>query len=183
MTDVLEATTTIHAPREEVFELLRDVEGYVRYSDHVEEVTRDGDGGGGTEYGIVLAWWRLDYTARFRVTDVDPPERVGWRVVEDLDARGSWRLEPTEVEDPTVEHATRATLTARYEPDSADEGALSLPPLVPVSAVVERARPFVEREAQRVLARVVADLEGEPRPAELEIRLRSDAGEGSPTPD
>ena len=172
MTNVLEAETIIHAPRADVFDAVRDVEGYQRYSEHVSGVARYGDGGPGTEYAVTLSWWRLGYTARFRLTDVDPPERIEWELVKDLDARAAWHLEPVEVDDPDVEDATRLVVTARYDPDTADHGALSLPRLVPMSAVVARARPFVEREAERVLARVVADLEGEPRRATLTVRTR-----------
>ena len=176
MTDELELTTTIHAPPDEVFALLQDVEGYEAYSEYVDGVARDGDGSRGTVYAITLSWWKLTYTLRAEVTDLDPPERLGWRLVEDLDARGAWRLEPVEVDDPDVEHATAVTLTARYHPDSADDDALSLPRFVPMDAVVDRARPVVEREVQRVLGRVVADLEGEPREADVTIRIRHAAG-------
>lgn len=176
MTDDIEATTTVHAPRADVYALVQDVEGYADYSGYVREVARDGDGGVGTTYDVTLSWWKLTYTARFRVTDLDPPDRIDWRLVEDLDARVTWRLEPADVEDPDVDHATRLTLTARYDPDSADDDALSLPPFVPIGTVVEKARPVVEREAQRVLNRVVADLEDEPREATLTIRTRPDAG-------
>ena len=172
MAEELELTTTIHAPPEEVYALLRDVEGYEAYSEYVEDVVREGDGGVGTEYGITLSWWKLTYTLRAEVTDLEPPERLGWRLVEDLDARGAWRLDPVEVDDPAIEEATAVTLTARYHPDSADDDALSLPRFVPTDAVVERARPVVEREVERVLSRVVADLEGEPRSPDLTIRIR-----------
>lgn len=178
MTTVLEVESIIHAPRADVFAVVRDVEGYERYSDYVTGVVRDGDGGPGTEYGVTLSWWRLAYTARFRVTDLDPPVRVEWRLLRDLEARTEWHLEPVEVADLDVDHATRVRATARYDPDTADAGALSLPPFVPVSAVVARARPFVEREAERVLARVVADLEGRPRRPSLTVRTRSEAGRG-----
>ena len=181
MTDEIEATTTVHAPRADVYALIQDVEGYADYSGYVREVARNGDGGVGTTYDVTLSWWRLTYTARFRVTDLNPPDRIDWRLVEDLDARVTWRLEPADVEEIDVEehgvdHATRVTLTARYDPDSADDDALSLPPFVPMSTVVGKARPVVEREAQRVLNRVVADLEDEPREATLTIRTRPDAG-------
>lgn len=175
MTEVIEVSTTIHAPQADVYDFLRDVEDYEAYSGYVRGVTRRGDGGAGTEYDIELAWWKLSYTAHVRVTDLDPPERIAWRVTEDLDANGAWHLEPTTVDDPDVEHATRVTLTARYDPDTADDDALSLPPLVPTSTVVEKARPVVEREAERILARVVADLEDAPRRATLTIHTRSDA--------
>lgn len=175
MTDRLDVSTTIHAPRAEVFALLRDVEGYRGYSEYVRDVARRGDGGTGTEYDVTLSWWRLSYTAHFRVTDLDPPDRIGWRLTEDLDARGAWHLEPADVDDPDVDHATRVTLQVRFDPDSADDDALSLPPLVPMSTVVEKARPVVEREAERVLARVVAELEGEPREATLTVHFGQDA--------
>lgn len=178
MTDVIELATTIQAPRPEVFAVVSDVGGWTVYSDHVTDVTREGDGGPGTEYGVTLSWWRLAYTVRFRLADVDPPARVRWRVVADIDASATCHLEPADVDDPEVADATRVVLTARYDPDSADDDALSLPPFVPVSSVVERARPFVEREAERVLSRIVADLEGEPRRATLTVRTRSEAGRG-----
>lgn len=169
MTEVLEATTTIHAPRDDVYAFLRDVEGYGEYSEYVRGITRHGDGGEGTEYDVTFAWWRLSYTARARVTELDPPERIAWGLTGDLDAHGSWRLDPADVDDPDVDCATRVALVVRYDPDSADD-AVSLPSLVPMSTVVEKARPVVEREAERVLARVVADLEGRPRQASLAVR-------------
>lgn len=171
MTDVLEASTTIHAPRSAVYDLLLDVEGYGTYSDHVRRVTRDGDGGPGTEYDVTFAWWVLTYTIRVQVTDLDPSGRVGWRVVDGLDANGVCHLEPTDADEPDVDHATRVVVTARFDPDSVDDGAF--PSFLPIASVVERLRPFVEREAERVLARVVSELEGRPRRATLTVRTRS----------
>lgn len=172
MTNGFDLRTTIHAPRADVFDFLRDVEGYGAYTEHVREVVRRGDGGPGTEYDVVLSWWILSYALRVRLTGLDPPGRIDWRVVEDVDAHGAWHLEPTTVDDPTVDHATRVTLSVRYDPRTADEDALSLPRFVPLSAVFERLRPVVEREAKRILDRVVADLEGEPRRATLDVAIR-----------
>lgn len=168
MTDVLEAAATIHAPPTDVYALLRDVEGYGAYSDHVADVVRHE--GAPATYDVTLTWWTLSYTVALCVTDTEPPDRIEWRLTEGLDAQGVWELQSTTVDDPTVDAATAVTLTVRYDPDSADVGALSLPPLVPVSAIVERARPVVEQEAGRVLTRVVADLEDEPRQATLTVR-------------
>lgn len=174
MTKVLEVSTTIHAPPTDVYDFLRDVEGYSAYSDHVRSVTRRGDGEPGTEYAIALSWWLLSYTLRVRIVRLDPPERIDWRVARDVDAHGAFRLEPTTVDDPSVDHATRASLTVRYDPDSTDEGALSLPKLVPMSMVLDRLRPIVEREARRIVDRVVVELEGEPRQATLAVQTSSD---------
>lgn len=175
MTDTLKVNTTIHAPEADVYALLCDVEDYGEYSDYIQDVIRHGDGGPGTEYGITLSWSRISYTVWFRVIDRDPPDRIAWRVVDDLDAHGAWQLEPTTVDDPEADHATHVTLTARFDPDTANDDALSLPPLVSVSTVVEQVRPLVEREAERVLDRVVADLEDDPRRATLIIHTRHDA--------
>ena len=175
MTDELAAHTTLHAPREDVFALLRDVEGYDEYTGYVDDVVRHGDGGPGTTYEVSLSWWRLSYTAEVLLTDVDPPARIEWRLVGGLDAAGTWTLEPVDADDPAAETATDVTLTARYDPDSGDD-AVSLPPLVPWSAVLERLRPVVEREAGRIVEQVVADLEGEPRAARLEVQVRHDVG-------
>jgi len=172
----LDLTTTIHAPPADVYDFLLDVEGFPAYSEYVRGVTRRGDGGAGTEYGVALAWWKLTYTVRFRVVDLDPPERVVWRVVEDVESELVWHLEPTTVDDPAVDEATAVTLTARYDPETADRGALTLPPFVPTSRVVAMARPVVRREAERILERVVADLEGEPREATLTIEVHPDVG-------
>lgn len=174
MVDELEIATTIHAPRTDVYGLLRDVEGYGEYSEFVEEVTRHSDDAGVATYDVILAWWRLSASVRVVLTDVDPPGRIDWRL-EDVDARGVWHLEPAVLDDMAAGTATDVTVRVRYDPDSGGE-AVSLPPLVPMSTVVERARPIVEREARRILKRVVTDLEGEPRPATLEIHVRHDVG-------
>lgn len=167
MTETLRADATIHAPPGAVYGLLRDVEGYGAYADHVSDVTRRE--GTLETYEITLSWWILSYTIGLRVTDAEPPRRIEWRLVEGGDARGAWELERTTVDDPAVDTATDVSLIVRYDPDSADVASLSLPPFVPVSAVVERARPAVEREAERVLARVIADVEDEPRQASLSV--------------
>lgn len=174
MTKGFDVGTTIHASRGAVYDFLRDVERYGAYSDHVTGVARRGDGEPGTEYDIGLSWWLLSYTLRVRLAGLEPTERIDWEVTKDVDAHGAFRLEPTTVDDPAVEHATRVTLSVRYDPESANEGALSLPRLVPTSLVFDRLRPLVEREAQRIVDRAVADLEGEPRRTTLDVAIRSD---------
>ena len=61
------------------------------------------------------------------------------------------------------------TLVVEYAPDSADEGLLDLPRFVSLGWVVDRVTPKVRAEAERVVRRIVADLEGERRPVEVEI--------------
>ena len=61
------------------------------------------------------------------------------------------------------------TLVVEYAPDSADEGLLDLPRFVSLGWVVDRVTPKVRAEAERVVRRIVADLEGERREVEVEI--------------
>ena len=63
------------------------------------------------------------------------------------------------------------TLVVEYAPDSADEGLLDLPRFVSLGWVVDRVTPKVRAEAERVVRRIVADLEGERREVEVEIEM------------
>ena len=67
------------------------------------------------------------------------------------------------------------TLVVEYAPDSADEGLLDLPRFVSLSWVVEKVTPLIQNEAERVVERIVTDLEGEHRDVELTVHTRPDA--------
>lgn len=166
--DAVEVTTDVYLPPDEVFDFLVDFPRYSHYSEYLEDVRQRGDGGPGTEYELVFSWWKLRYTARSEVTEVDPPNRVDWRVTKDVAAEGHWRLEPVDPPEGR-EHATSVTLAIEYDPDTADPD-LSLPPFLSLSRLVERVKPKVEQEARRVVGRIVEDLEGEPRDVDVEIR-------------
>jgi hypothetical protein len=209
--DSVEVSTVVYVPPEEAYEFLVDFEGYASYSKHLERVERHGEGGPGTEYDIHLQWWKLNYVVRSEVTDLDPPERVEWRIVKDLDAHGSWVVEPAPEEAPddsgasgtgeTTEaqdgsgdpdaaesrdgsekgdasadrdasedhHATRVRLVINFDADSATSDMLDLPRLVSLGWVVNKVKPLVLTEAERVVARIVEDLEGERRDVELTL--------------
>lgn len=172
--DAVEVATVVYLPREEVFEFLLDFPGYVQYSKYLEEVRAFGEGGPGTEYALRFSWWKIGYTARSRVTGIDRPERIDWELVKDVDASGHWRTETVSPPDGR-DHATRVTFRAEFDADSADADAFGLPPLVPLDRVVEKARPTVEAEAERVVRRIVRDLEGESRDVDVEIRTTTSA--------
>jgi uncharacterized membrane protein len=163
--DSVEVSTVVYLPPQEVYEFLLDFPRYARYSKHLTEVRQFGDGSPGTEYELDFAWWKLGYTARSRVVDAEPPERIDWRVIKDINAVGQWLVEPLEEAAPE----TAVTLRVEYEPGSADDGMLDLPRFVSLGWVVERVKPKVKAEAERVVRRIVADLEGEPRDVHLEI--------------
>ena len=163
--DSVEVTTEVYLPPEEVYEFLLGFESYAKYSEYLTGVRQFGDGSPGTEYELDFTWWKLTYTARSEVTDVDRPERIDWRVVKDVDAVGHWDVEQV-AEDPPE---TQVTLRVEYRPESADEGMLDLPRFVSLDWVVEKVKPKVQAEAERVVRRIVADLEGEPRDVTLDI--------------
>lgn len=181
----VEVSTIVYIPPAEAYAFLRDFPRYARYSEHLREVRRFGDGDPGTEYELEFAWWKLTYTARSRVTDVDPPERIDWRVVKDLDAAGRWKVEPVDdpeaarplAGEPAAHHrpdgdhpVTRVTFTVEYRPESADPGGVDLPRFVSLDWVVEKVAPKIQTEAERVVRRIVEDLEGEDREVDLEVR-------------
>ncbi|WP_226481381.1 SRPBCC family protein [Natrinema amylolyticum] len=169
MDRILLSTLAYRSP-EEVFPYVRSFTDYPRYTDHLKEVRVDGDGGVGSVYDLELAWWKLSYTARSRVTDISAPESLTWRLVNDIDARGEWRVEPEpESAPPEAETASRIYFEAVYDPHSANENAISLPRFVSLDWVVEKVEPKLLGEARTVVERLVADIEGRPRDVELTV--------------
>ncbi|MCY4731525.1 SRPBCC family protein [Natronomonas gomsonensis] len=162
--DTVEVTTVVYLPPEEVYEFLLGFQSYAEYSEHLTGVRQFGDGEPGTEYELDFSWWKLTYTARSRVTDVDPPNRIDWHIIKDIDAVGQWLVEPH-----ASGEGTEVTMRIRYAPDSANGNALNLPRFVSLDWVVDKITPKVKSEAERVVRRIVADLEGDHRNVELEI--------------
>ena len=152
-------------PPEEAYEFLLDFPGYADYSKHLQEVSPRGDGGADAVYALTFAWWKLTHTVRSRVTSVDPPSEIRWEVDGTLDANGRWVVEPTDA-------GSRVALVVDYDADSAGDGLLDLPVLVSMDWVVDRAADVAVEEGERVVERVVADLEGERRPVELSVEKR-----------
>jgi uncharacterized membrane protein len=168
--DSIDVSTVVHLPPEEIYDFLLDFPRYAEYSKHLREVRRRGDGGPGTNYDITFAWWRLSYTAVSEVTGVDPPERIDWRLIKDIDARGHWGIEPEPESAPDgAEHACRVRLHVEFAPESANKRALDLPRFVSFGWLIDRVKPKVREEAERIVERIVADLEGQPREVTLTI--------------
>lgn len=171
--DEIEVETVVHVPPEEVFEFLLDFPGYTHYSEYLEEVRTNGTGGGeGARYDLVLSWWKLSYVAHSKVTDVEPPERIDWKLLKDVDARGRWLVEEAPEEAPEdAETASRILLQAEYRLESLrGSSSLNLPRFVSIDRVVDKVKPKVKSEAETVVGRIVADLEGEPRDVDVDIR-------------
>lgn len=178
--DRLVVETDVYASPEAVYEFLLDFPRYQRYTEYLDTVDRtSGDGGAGSEYALSFSWWKLSYTAHSRVTDVTPPERIDWAITRDIDARGSWEVEP--YDDPPsdapadTETACRVRMVVAFDPDSADSDAVSLPLTVSFGWVLDKLTGLVEEEATRVVRRAVRDLEGDARDVTLDVSVDSEA--------
>jgi len=166
----VEVSTVVYLPPAEIYDFLVDFPRYAKYSKYLTAVDRDGDGTAGTNYSLKFAWWKLSYTARSEVTDLDPPRRIDWRLIEDIDASGYWLVDTEPESAPENEQtASRVTLRIDFSPQSADSNAISLPSLVSLDWVVSKVKPKIKAEAERVVERIVADLEGSRRDVTLEI--------------
>lgn len=174
--DNVEVSTVVYLPPEDVYEFLVDFPGYAEYSKYLESVTRDGDGRPGTRYDLTFSWWKLSYTARSEVTGVDPPTRIDWKLVKDIDAHGHWHVESDPDAAPADEdHASRVRLAIQFDPDTANSNAVDLPRLVSLDWVLDKVTPLVQEEAERIVERIVADVEGEPREVDLRIHTTPDS--------
>lgn len=171
--DSIEVSTVVYLPPEEVYDFLIDFPGYANYSEHITGVDRHGDGSPGTVYDIHFAWWKLTYTTRSRVTNTDPPRKIDWEITKDIDAHGYWKIEECDPPEDR-EHASRVRLRVEFDANSADPTGLDLPRLVSLSWVIEKVKPIIEREAKRIVKRVVADIEGESRSVELTVHTSPD---------
>jgi len=168
--ETLDVSTLVYLPPAEIYEFLVDFPRYAKYSEYLDEVRRYGDGSAGTEYELTFAWWKLSYTARSEVTTLDEPERIEWELVKDLDASGYWLIEPEPESAPEgQETASRVHFVVNYRPGSASPDAIDLPSLVSLGWVIEKVTPKIKAEAERVVSRVVRDLEGTSRDIKLII--------------
>jgi hypothetical protein len=212
--DEVDISTVVRVPPGEAFEFLLDFPGYAAYTDHLEDVRRDGDGGVGTAYEFVLSYWVISYTARSRVTDIDPPNRIDWTLDDAFDAQGAWFVEPVDAEeaaeavdvgdgtdadaaegdandaetevaeaersvDPDGEctaegeaAASRIRLQATFDRESVTGSGMGIPRFISATSVFQKVAPVAKSEAEKILARIVADLEGEPRPIEVTVSER-----------
>lgn len=182
--DRLEVSTDVFVAPARVYEFLVDFPGYAQYSEYLESVEQRGDGDVGTVYDITASWWRLTHTVSSEVTDVEPPERIDWRLQGPIDASGAWLVDardPAETAAPVappddVDVASRVALVVEYDPSTVSAGRFDLPALISLDAVVDRVVPLVEDEARRTVERIVADLEGEHRRVDLRVETGADSG-------
>jgi len=168
--DTLEVSTLVYLPPAEIYDFLVDFPRYAKYSEHLDEVRRYGDGTPGTEYELTFGWWKLSYTARSEVTDLTPPDRIEWELTKDLDARGYWKVTPEPESAPDSEEtASRVHFVVNFAPGSANADVVNLPSFTSFEWVVEKVTPKIKAEAEQVVRRVVQDLEGDRREVSLKV--------------
>jgi uncharacterized membrane protein len=175
--DTVEVSTVVYLPPRDIYDFLVDFPRYATYSKHLDEVHQyGGDGARGTGYDLTFSWWKLSYTARSRITEVDPPNRIDWRLVRDIDARGSWQIAPEPESAPGPETpASRVRLYVEFAPGSVDIGRIDLPSFVSLDWLVDRVKPKVRAEAEHIVEEIVADLEGQSRTVDLDIHTTPDS--------
>jgi SH3-like domain-containing protein len=175
--DRVTVSTVVYTDPQSVYDFLVDFERYGDYTDYVKRVMASGDGGPGTRYAIEFGWWKLTYTARSRVVDLDPPREIEWRITKDIDANGRWLAEsvPLPADAPEwAEVATKVTVDVEYDPGSVGPSALDLPRLVSLDWVLDKVKPRIAEAATQVLRRIVTDLEGQPRDPDLTVHRTPD---------
>lgn len=168
--ETVEASTLVYQSPEEIYEFLVDFQRYEEYSKYVTNIDRQGEEDAGAVYDIDVSWWKITYTARAEVTDVDPPTRIDWEVVKDIDAHGYLEIEHVPDEAPDGESdATRVRCYAEFDLESADGEALNLPGFIPIDRIIDRVKPKAQTFARIVVQRMIADLEGEKREVDLKV--------------
>ena len=174
--DEIVVSTVVYLPPEEVYAFIEDFPRYTNYSEYLKSVHQRGDGGVGTRYDMRFSWWKLSYTLRSEVVGVDPPYHLDWEIVKDLTAHGHWHL--TELDEfpedapDDAEVACKVTLDVNFDAQTARNDTLDLPRFVSFDFVVDKIKPVLVNEAQKVVERIVADIEGRHREVDLVVERR-----------
>lgn len=171
----LTVETVVYQPVDVVYDFLLDFPRYANYSEYLESVeVLDASADEQARYALRFAWWKLSYTARSAVTEVVPNERIEWTILGGFDAGGRWLVEARDELPGTApewaETATSVRFEVAWNPHTVDSGTVDLPRLVSLDWVIEKVKPLVEKEAERVVQRAAADLEGRQREVDLTVR-------------
>lgn len=177
--------TVVYRPADEVYEFLREFPGYADYSEYLARVDElDAASDEHARYALRFAWWKLEYTARSAVTELVEDERIEWELLGEFDAGGRWLVAGCDLPDDApdwAETATAVRFEVEYAPETAHSGLVDLPRLVSLDWVIEKVKPLIEREAETVVGRAAADLEGTHRSVELTVET-GDSAERAPFP-
>jgi len=134
------AETTIDRPRAAVFEYMDVPENQARVSPRLSAVETLGTfDNGGKRAGYTYRLFGLPFEGEVRGVEHDPPERIVFEMVGDVEGRIEWTFE-------AVDDGTLVTYTAEYD--------LGLPPVVRWLV-----RPLVTRVNRRELERTLRNLD------------------------
>jgi carbon monoxide dehydrogenase subunit G len=130
----------VDRPQEAVFEFMDIPENQARLSPRLSSVRTLGTlDGGGKRASYTYRLFGLSFTGEVRGVDHEPPERIVFEMVGDIEGRIEWHFEP-------ADGGTRVTYTADYD--------LGLP------ALLERlARPLTTRFNRRELLKTLENLQ------------------------
>jgi hypothetical protein len=172
--ETVEASTLVYLSPEEIYDYLSDLRQFEDSSKYVTDINREGDDPLSL-YEITVSWWKIGYTARVEITDVDPPNRIDWKLVKSVDAHGYFEIEHVPEEAPEGRpDACRVVVHGEFDPDTVTAEALDLPKLIPVSRIIDKVAPKAEPAARIIGGRIVSDMEGEKRSIELTVHERPD---------
>ncbi|MDY7081515.1 MAG: SRPBCC family protein [Halobacteria archaeon] len=158
-----------YAPASDVYDFFMDFENYGDYSEYVDDVrlVRDGDH---PIWEIDFHWWILKYTAKSCLVDYEEDEYIEWKVIKDVNVRGVWEFEETDDDD----EKTNISLRIWYDPSDASKAN----PLryMPTDELISLIKPVFSRHVDKVLRRVAAEIEGEPRDVDYTVKHVSNDG-------
>ncbi|UYG01425.1 SRPBCC family protein [Halomonas sp. GD1P12] len=135
----IEHSEIVHAPPEQVFELLRRVEDFADYSDMIHSIDTLGD----NRYRWHVRALGMDWAFDVEVTEIDAPHTLAWESLDGVKNQGRYRLEP-------VGEGTRVSLTLTYD----------IRNRLMEKAVNKAAKPMVGKVSRQILDRVEARLNG-----------------------
>ena len=172
--ETVEASTLVYLSPEEIYEYLVDLRQFEDYSKYITDISREGDEPL-SEYEITVSWWKIGYTARVEITDVEPPNRIDWKLVKSIDANGYIEIEHVPEEAPEGRpDACRVVFHGEFDPDTVTAESLDLPRVVPVSMLVNKVAPKAEPGARVIIGRIVSNMEGEKRSIDLTVHESPD---------
>ncbi|MGQ7263587.1 SRPBCC family protein [Vreelandella sp. V005] len=135
----IEHSEIVHAPPENVFELLRRVEDFAEYSDLIRSIDILGE----NRYRWHVRAVGMDWAFDVMVTDIEPPHVLAWESLDGVKNQGRYRLRE-------VPEGTEVALTLSYE----------IRNRLMEKAVNKAAKPLVGKVSRQILDRVEARLNG-----------------------
>lgn len=164
MTEKLKSKISIRGSKEQVFDSITD---YRKIDSYTDDIRIAGRGRGeGTRVYFKLSKDVLNiptnYTTKIEFVEYNPPDQIEWKIIGDIDAKGSIRL---------TENSGHTDLILDFSLnlEKTDIGSLPAPDVADASQILEYIYPQVYEQASSIIKGVVTDIEGEPRDVNIEV--------------